>query len=86
MKSNNTNSNDNSTEQAKEGRCLQLSAKLDQAIANLLTLPEFREIIDELGKSAATMVAIKTLRKTRPALFDSQNPGDGLASLYAAMD
>jgi hypothetical protein len=80
------NSDDNNPGQPIEERCLQLSSKLDQAIANLRALPEFQEITREQGHDASTMAALKLLHETRPELFNPQNPADGLAALYAGMD
>ena len=80
------NNNTNNIETPIDERCLQLSAKLDQAIATLRTLPEFREMAREKGEGVATMAALKLLRETRPELFNKENPGDGLAMLYAGMD
>ena len=82
----NTNHDHNNTETPNDEKCLQLSAKLDQAIATLRPLPEFQTIAREEGNDIATMEVIKFLRETRPELFNAQNPADGLASLYAGMD
>ena len=84
-KKSNNNNNDN-TETPNAERCLQLSPKLDQAIANLRALPEFQTIAREQGHDTATMAALKLLHETRPELFSPENPADGLASLYAEMD
>ena len=78
--------NEKNYEQPDAERCLQLSVKLDNAIHKVLMLPYFREIIDNVGESAATMEAVKFLRKTHPELFDSKNPGDGLAFLFTGME
>ena len=86
MTQKNKSNNDNNPGQPIEERCLQLSSKLDQAIANLRALPEFQEITREQGHDASTMAALKLLHETRPELFNPENPADGLASLYAGMD
>ena len=86
MTTNNITDNDNNPEQPIEERCLQLSAKLDQAIANLLTMSQFQDIAQTQGNDIATMEVIKFLRETRPELFNPQNPADSLAMLYAGMD
>ena len=83
-KSNNTN--DENTETPNAEKCLQLSKELDQAIHNLLTLRDFRDIAQTQGNDIATMEVIKFLRETRPELFNPQNPADSLAMLYAGMD
>jgi hypothetical protein len=80
------NNNNNNIETPIDERCLQLSPKLDQVIATLRTLPEFREIAREKGEDTATMAVLKLLRETRPELFDANNPADGIAALFAGMD
>ena len=82
----NTNHDDSNTETPIDEKCLQLSAKLDQAITNLRALPEFQEITREQGHDASTMAALKLLHETRPELFNANNPADGIAALFAGMD
>jgi hypothetical protein len=86
MTQKNKSNNDNNPGQPIDERCLQLSAKLDQAIANLLTMSQFQEIAQTQGNDIATMEAVKFLRENSPQLFNAQNPADGLAMLYAGMD
>jgi hypothetical protein len=85
-KSNNNNNDDNNIETPNAENCLQLSKELDQAIQNLLTMSQFRVIAQTQGKDIATMEAVKFLREHSPQLFNKENPGDGLAMLYAGMD
>ena len=86
MTTNNNTNNDNNLETPIDEKCLQLSARLDQAISTLRALPEFQTIAREQGQDAATMAVTRLLKQTRPELFNPENPADGLASLYAGMD
>jgi hypothetical protein len=80
------NSDDNNPGQPIEEKCLQLSSKLDQEISNLRNSPEFRELGDDQGDAEQTFAILRYLKETRPELFDTENPADGLAMLYAGMD
>jgi hypothetical protein len=81
-----TNPDEENNNEQSEDNCLQISVRLNETVNNLRVLPEFRTMAQEKGEDAATMAIIKLLRETRPELFDSENPADGLALLYGGME
>jgi hypothetical protein len=71
---------------ASENNGLTLSLRLRDAIANLLALPEFRDIAQQHGEAVAKLRVTQLLRETRPELFSLENPGDALARIFADLE